>query len=34
MLGNENIVSKPRAGRASPPRYHFLHHVLELKMSY
>ena len=32
MLGNENIVSKPRAGRALPPRCRFLHCVLELKM--
>ena len=31
MLGNENIASKPRADRASPPRCHFLHHVMELK---
>ena len=31
MLGNENIASKPRAGRASPPCCHFLHHLLVLK---
>ena len=27
MLGNENIASKPRAGRALPPRCHFLPHA-------
>ena len=27
MLGNENIASKPRAGRALPPRCHFSPHA-------